>query len=142
MDQDWTPVVLTKKKPTGSKPVSDEKAVTAARRDGNEVETMKKFNAGANKKSATTLNTAKLDAETDDLSLPKVSKSMADSIRDGRMAKKLTQKQLAQAINEQQSVIADYESGKGLPNGQVISKIEKALGIKIPRPPKAKKAAE
>ena len=42
------------------------------------------------------------------------------------MAKKMTQKQLADAINEKQSVVNDYESGKAVPNGAVIQKLNKA----------------
>jgi len=57
------------------------------------------------------------------------------------MAKKMSQKQLATLINEKPQVIAEYENGKAIPNGQIIVKIEKKLGCKLPRPGKKKKAA-
>ena len=34
-----------------------------------------------------------------------------------------------QAINEKPSIINEYESGKAIPNGQLISKMERALGF-------------
>mgnify|MGYP002857075393 CR=1 FL=1 len=37
----------------------------------------------------------------------------------GRLAKKLTQAQLAQQINERPQVVQEYESGKAIPNQQI-----------------------
>lgn len=48
-----------------------------------------------------------------------------------RMEKKLTQAQLGQMINEKPQVIQEYESGKAIPNQQIISKLERALGVKL-----------
>ena len=48
----------------------------------------------------------------------------------------MTQKELATKINEKPQVIGEYESGKAVPNGQIIVKIERALGCKLPRPGK------
>ena len=39
---------------------------------------------------------------------------------------------------EKQTVIQDYESGKAIPNPQVISKLERALGVRLPREKKKK----
>ena len=55
-----------------------------------------------------------------------------------RTAKKMTQKELATAINEKPQVVAEYESGKAIPNPQIISKLERKLGTKLPRPGKSK----
>lgn len=49
----------------------------------------------------------------------------------------MTQKELATAINEKPQVVAEYESGKAIPNGQIISKLERQLGVKLPRPGKS-----
>ena len=38
-------------------------------------------------------------------------------------------------------MIADYEAGKAIPNPQIISKIERALGCRLPRQKKNKKKA-
>lgn len=66
---------------------------------------------------------------------------MSQSLIKARADKKMTQKQLATAINEKPQVVAEYESGKAIPNGQIISKLERALGCKLPRGPKPKKVA-
>ena len=39
-----------------------------------------------------------------------------------------------QKINEKAVVVVDYESGRALPNPQIISKLERALGIHHPLP--------
>ena len=52
---------------------------------------------------------------------------------------------IATKINEKPQVIGEYENGKAIPNGQIISKMERVLGVKLPRPgkkPPAKKSAE
>jgi putative transcription factor len=38
---------------------------------------------------------------------------------------------LEQMINEKPQVIQEYESGKAIPNQQIISKLERALGTKL-----------
>mmetsp|Transcript_5991 Transcript_5991/g.10783 ORF Transcript_5991/g.10783 Transcript_5991/m.10783 type:complete len:131 (-) Transcript_5991:174-566(-) len=129
MQQDWDRVVMTK---TTNKPVKvkPEQAV----RDGSEVITEKKFAAGENK-VLPAKNMAKLENETEELAHEKVPLSMAKAIQKARADKGMTQAQLAQAINEKPQVVNQYESGKAIPEGAVISKMEKALGTKL-RPPK------
>nr|CAD1823746.1 unnamed protein product [Ananas comosus var. bracteatus] len=130
--QDWEPVVVRKKAPTAAAK-KDEKAVNAARRSGAEIETMKKSNAGTNKaaSSSTSLNTRKLDEETENLSHERVSTDLKKNIMQARLDKKLTQAQLAQMINEKPQIIQEYESGKAIPNQQLISKLERVLGVKL-----------
>lgn len=41
------------------------------------------------------------------------------------------QKDLAQKVNEKPSVIQDYESGKAIPNPQVLGKLERTLKVKL-----------
>ena len=62
------------------------------------------------------------------------------SLLQARTAKKISQKELATAINEKPQVVAEYESGKAIPNPQIISKLERQLGVKLPRPGKSKAA--
>ncbi|KAG9143126.1 hypothetical protein Leryth_023560 [Lithospermum erythrorhizon] len=141
--QDWEPVVIRKKAPTAAAPV-----------------------AGTNRaaSSSTTLNTRKLDEDTENLSHEKVPTELKKALMQGRMDKKLTQSQLAQLsicplsiaspstpfllqghnrtntlishcvlqlINEKPQIIQEYESGKAIPNQQIISKLERALGVKL-----------
>ena len=44
---------------------------------------------------------------------------------------KLSQKDIAQKVNEKPSVIQDYESGRAVPNPQILGKLERALGVKL-----------
>ncbi|XP_077227959.1 multiprotein-bridging factor 1a-like [Tasmannia lanceolata] len=130
--QDWEPVVIRKKAPN-SAAKKDEKAVNAARRSGAEIETIRKSTAGTNKaaSSSTTLNTRKLDDETENLAHERVPTELKKNIMQARMDKKFTQSQLAQMINEKPQIIQEYESGKAIPNQQIIGKLERVLGVKL-----------
>ena len=61
----------------------------------------------------------------------KVSLSLAKQIQQARLAKGLSQKDLANSINEQASVIQSYESGKAQPNSQILQKLRKSLNIQL-----------
>lgn len=68
---------------------------------------------------------------TDALALKKISKSLSQQIIEGRTAKKMKRSDLARAINEKESIIADYENNKAVVNQQIINKISRVLGIKL-----------
>ncbi|KIZ06393.1 Multiprotein-bridging factor 1a [Monoraphidium neglectum] len=106
--QDWDPVVL-RKKPQSAAARKDEAAVNAARRVGAEVETSRKHE--------------------------RVSTELKKQIIQARTAKKLTQAQLGQLINEKPSIIQDYETGKAIPNPQVLSKMSRVLGVVLKKNP-------
>jgi DNA-binding transcriptional regulator YiaG len=72
-----------------------------------------------------------------DETIPSMPNEVKQAIMKARMAKKMTQKQLAQALNEQASVIQKYEQGKQVPTNAQLAKIEKVLGTKLPRIKKA-----
>lgn len=61
----------------------------------------------------------------------KVAPSVGKAIAQARQAKEWTQKDLGQRINEKPQVIQEYESGKAQPNPQIMSKMERALGVKL-----------
>lgn len=44
---------------------------------------------------------------------------------------KLTQKDLAQKVNEKPSVMQEYESGKAIPSVQILGKLERILGVRL-----------
>lgn len=48
-----------------------------------------------------------------------------------RLALELTQKDVAQKVNEKPSVIQDYESGRAVPNPQILGKLERILKVKL-----------
>merc|ERR1712002_342135 len=129
---DWDTVTYLRKTHHAPGAAKNKQNVNAAmRRGGDEVETRQKFAAGTNKKLATSKNTMKLDQETDQLHHDTVSLSVGRLIQKGRQDKQMNQKELATKINEKAQVINEYESGKAIPNNQVLGKIERAIGIKL-----------
>jgi len=74
---------------------------------------------------------AKLDRDNDVAPPPKVAPSVGKAMQTARMDLKLSQKDVAAKINEKQSVLQDYESGKAIPNPQILGKLERALGVKL-----------
>ncbi|XP_062873700.1 endothelial differentiation-related factor 1 homolog [Trichomycterus rosablanca] len=129
-ESDWDTVTVLRKKGSAAQAKSKQ-AVTAAQRRGEAVETSKKWAAGQNKQHVITKNTAKLDRETEELHHDRVSVGVGKVIQQGRQNKGMTQKDLATKINEKPQVIADYESGKAIPNNQVMGKIERTIGLKL-----------
>ena len=75
----------------------------------------------------------KLENENDVQKIEKVSLDFRKEMQKARCAKNMTQKQLAQKLNLKQTIIANYEQGKAVPNNFIITKIERALGVKLPR---------
>lgn len=102
---------------------------------------MNSFGAGGNS-SATTIAgmSAKKLEEADDVgTIQRVDKSLSKAIMQARTAQKLSQKDLATAINAKPQIIAEYENGKAIPDPGVISKLERKLKTKLPRPGKKSK---
>ncbi|KAI3952950.1 hypothetical protein MKX01_028642, partial [Papaver californicum] len=73
------------------------------------------------------LNTRKLDEETEVLTHERVPSELKKNIMQARLDKKMTQSQLAQ----KPQIIQEYESGKAIPNQQIITKLERVLGVKL-----------
>ena len=111
--QDWEPVILQKKQ---SKTLTNNDM-----RNG-------KFQVRT-KKSESAQKMNKIDNETEKFTIKKISKKVSQEIQKGRLAKKLTQKQLANAINVSPKVINEMESGKAQPNEAVKRKIARVLNI-------------
>ncbi|KXS22497.1 endothelial differentiation-related factor 1 [Gonapodya prolifera JEL478] len=112
----WDDVTIIRKKtPTSSSNASATKKVSQA-------------NAAYDKDGQ---KLAKIDRETEDFHVEKVSMDVGKAIMKARQEKEFTQKDLATKINEKASVIQDYESGRAQPNQQVLGKLERALGVKL-----------
>lgn len=78
----------------------------------------------------------KLENETEVFEHERVSTELKKQIQQARLAKKMTQVQLAQKINEKPQVINDYESGKAIPNPQILGKMSRILGVTLRKNPK------
>ena len=69
--------------------------------------------------------------EEGDLKHQKINKELSKKIQQARLSKGYTQKDLANKLSVQASIINDIECGKAIYNGQQISKIKRILGIKL-----------
>lgn len=124
-ESDWDHVTILRKSQTQIK-----KDLKGQNPILGKTETTAKYNTG-NKQTQTDLNKRKLDENNEGGKVETVPLSLGQTISKGRLAKKLTQKQLAQRINVKPDVINQYESGKGIPNSQILGKIEKIIGVKL-----------
>lgn len=108
-NQDWTTVVLNKKRSVlqNTKPP------------------IKKVNFTSN----TVKNINCDDGKDMDIMPVYVDKVFGIKIQKARNLRKITQSQLAKEISIPVSVIIDYEQGKGVRNGHYISLIKKHLNI-------------
>ncbi|KAK4798115.1 hypothetical protein SAY86_030441 [Trapa natans] len=134
MTQDWDTVVLHKSKPR-AQDLRDPKAVNRALRSGAVVQTVKKFDAGSNKKCSSAampvVNARKLDEGTEPAALERVPAEVRQAIQKARLEKKMSQAELAKLINEPPKVVQEYENGKAVPNQAVLAKMERVLGVKL-----------
>lgn len=128
--QEWDPIVLQKPK-TKAQDLRDPKAVNQALQTGAQVQTVKKFDGGLNKKPATAVNARKLDEAAEPAALEKVPVDVRQAIQKARIEKKMSQADLAKKINERTQVVAEYENGKAVPNQLVLGKMAKVLGVKL-----------
>ncbi|EJT98510.1 ylMBF1 [Dacryopinax primogenitus] len=132
---DWDAKLVIGSKAKVPKVTRSESELNSARRSGAVVSSDKKITAGSNKAHAGTdhQRIAKLDRENEVAPPTKVAPSVGRAIMDARasLTPPLSQKDLAQKINEKPSVIADYESGRAIPNPQVLGKMERILKVKL-----------
>ena len=74
----------------------------------------------------------KLDNSTSATKHKSVSHSFSRALQKARGGKHMTQLDLANALHQPLSVIKNYESGKAIPNGNLIHKMNTVLGVKLP----------
>lgn len=117
MDQDWEKIVW--KKPIQKKDIPKELVPSAKQKNkNNTINTVKKIyhEDGA-------IN------EEPDIKPILVGKQFGDEMQSRRIAKHLTQKDLAKALSIPLSIVNQYETGQGIRNGSYISKIRKYLSM-------------
>lgn len=122
--QDWTPVVLSGKKPM-------------TKQNG----TSTKYNIEERKSDEAKSAAAKMYAleHSEDITIQTIPLSISQEISKARVAKGLTQKELAQKLNVQPTMITNYENGKAIPDNQMLQKIARELGTKFSKIPKVAK---
>jgi len=136
--EEWQTVTGEKKKKKKTEePTNTTTSFSSPSSLANADDTQKKYGAGSNKAAhnSQSANLIKLDNftfdEDDATPVESVSRTVSQAIQQARQQKNLTQKELATKINEQHSLVQQYEQGKGVPNQQVLAKLEKVLGVKL-----------
>jgi len=120
--QDWEPVVLKK---TG-------KQLEMNKNNCNKtIVPNKNYTANKNNTANKNISTKILEDDIDNFEIKTVSRSLSVQIQQARIAKKITQKELAQKLNSQPSIIQSYENGKAIPNGEFLAKMSKILGVRL-----------
>jgi putative transcription factor len=127
--QDWT-TVSWDKRGERSKNESKTDYINNQQRKGNVVSHVKSQSLNQNPLGIVT-NTRKIAAEEETFKHPTVSLNMSKKIAQARCEKKMTQKELANALSLPFKIIQDYEAGKAIPNAVILNKIEKALGVRV-----------
>ncbi|KAJ3194589.1 multiprotein-bridging factor 1 [Irineochytrium annulatum] len=130
----WDDVTVIRKRPEKNTVLKSESQVNAARRTGSAIATEKKAVVNSNGPAYDAGKAAKLERETEDFKVQRLGLSVGKAIQQARQAKTppMTQKELATKINEKQTVVNEYESGKAAnPNQQILAKMERALGVKL-----------
>jgi putative transcription factor len=123
--QDWEPVVF-KKRPNQTD------AIKSAQRSGN-IESVKKTDGG-NRQNIQQINGYKLDNidnSDEKLSLKMIDSKAVDAIKKKRCELKLTQKDLANKAQVPETVIKSLENGKEKHNPPLLTKLQRALGVKL-----------
>jgi putative transcription factor len=123
--QDWETVGWNK---TGEKSKNESKSsyLNNQMRKNNTVSQNK--NVSNKSQIDTVSNIRNIEKEEETFKHEKVSLSMSKKIAQARCEKKLSQKDLANALYLPFKIIQDYEAGKAIPNPFVLNKIEKILG--------------
>ncbi|CAG8662273.1 8649_t:CDS:2 [Dentiscutata erythropus] len=133
MSDDWDNPTILRKRTEHAKVTKGDAAINAARRAGAVVGIERKNAGGTNKSHSSSdhQRIAKLDRENEVAPPPKLSLTVGKAIQQARQTKGLNQKDLGQKINEKANVINDYEMSRTIPNQQVLSKLERALGVRL-----------
>lgn len=116
MEQDWQPFIIH-----GKGLNKKEKEIRGMREGTNEIQKKKKVD----------LHKLKIENETEELSHEKLDPEIKKLIMQARQAKGWTQKELAQKLNVKPAVINDYESGRVIPNKQLLNKMQNILNVRL-----------
>ncbi len=130
--QDWNYITWDKtgKKSSESKKDYVERQVKLGSKNVKSVLSSAAVNKNKNTVSNDRLLNRKIEEESEDFRVKRVSMSIAKNIAKKRVELKMSQKELAQKLCLSESIIRDYEKidGKATYNPAILNKIEKILG--------------
>ena len=92
-----------------------------------------------NRPDAATRRMNEIDNNTECFEVERSGMDLANRIKTLRSQKEMTQKELAQRASVKVDVIRDYENGKAIPDGKLISRLEQILGGPLRDKPAKKK---
>lgn len=115
--QDWKPVIFNKKSTTTKKTTT--------------VNKVSKSNVNSNNNFSGTGK--KMIDDNEAKRIPTVGIEIGKQIQVARCAKKMTQKELAQKMNMQPTIVQLHENGKATKNNGLLAKFERVLGVKLKR---------
>lgn len=78
-------------------------------------------------------NSRKLDEEDENFRHAAITTEFKTALMQARAAKGLKQKDLANQLNIPPATIQGYENGSAIPEGNVINKLNRALGVTLPK---------
>ena len=134
-DWDTNTIIGSRARAGGSGPTANaarsQGQINAARTQGSGVAVDKKDGSTNTRGDNEGQRLTKVDRETDIVKPKKLDPNVGRAISRARTDKKMSQKDLATKINEKPTVVNDYEAARAIPNQQVLSKLERALGVKL-----------
>lgn len=114
--QDWEPVVL-RKPPSAKNDPNAKKEIISKNLKNNNLQN--------------DTNLRKIDEATEAGATSTITRDLCLQIQTARTTKKMTQTELAKELNVPATTIKDYENGKAQPNGQLLAKMGKILGVTL-----------
>lgn len=132
--KDWDSKTVLQKKALPKGTIVPPLALDAAKKSNQVIVLPKVENVHKNKHPGKTpAALAKIDNETEVFRRPQMTSSFRTALTQARVAKKWTQDELAKKLAQKVSLIKDYESGKAIPTSDTINKLNRLLGIKLPK---------
>jgi ribosome-binding protein aMBF1 (putative translation factor) len=117
----WEPVILRK----STQEIKNTTSTAQLKKQNMIVTKTKHTNTNPNP----SVNLKKIENDDEEYKLPYVSSETAQKIIDGRVIKKWTRQQLAQAMSLPEATIRDIENSKAIENKQQLQSIARKLGI-------------
>lgn len=122
--QDWTPIVIGRNKQSSNRSNHSNQPIN--QRSTNQQFTNQQFINRPSKQIQAALNNDGMPNR-----IEKIDKKISQNIQNARNALGISRKELAQKINEKETLVAEYENGIAIPSATILNKIDKVLKTKV-----------